>query len=267
MPTVVPLVAAGVGVGVGVGVASSGLIFSVLRPPARLWALLRLPMLLSNCVIALVGGVAAGVGVAFLPLGAGLPALERRGVSSQAALVAMLLMHLVPPLLLPASRPLEVRADLLLFFLVLWHHAYLLAWPALLNSGIKSGEVSPDLYLTVGVAGVLSLAMHARLTLFDSTTRARRDKGDAHGSYHHSHSHSRSSSGSRRAGSTDREARNGRTARDGGSSRDGRHERTGRDRGRHERVGQPGLGQPPPEPPPAPPANVTAATAGNKKDD
>ena len=168
MPTAMPLVAAGVGLGAGVAIAAWRLVQALLMPSPRLWAIVRVPMLLSNALVAGLSGALAGLTAAYVPLGVGLPALMARGASREASLIAMLLLLVVPPLLLPATWPVEVRADLLLFVIVLWHHAYLLIWPAWLNSGLTSGVTPPDLYLGVVVASALSVAAHTRATLYDS---------------------------------------------------------------------------------------------------
>ena len=47
---------------------------------------------------------------------------------------------------------------MLLFVIVLWHHVYLLLWPAWLNSGLASGAIAPDLYLGVVVCTLLSIS-------------------------------------------------------------------------------------------------------------
>lgn len=168
MPVVLPIGAAGVGMGLGIGVASCDFLYAMLRPSPKLPWLIRLPITYGNALCAFLGGLLNGCFAAFLPMGVGLPGLGRHGVSQPAAVAAMVLILVVPPLCLPC-QPSEIRADLLLLIITLWHHGYLLAWPAWLNSGIASGDLHPDLYLGVVVTSALSLAAHIRATLYDAT--------------------------------------------------------------------------------------------------
>ena len=167
MPLIAPLVAAGVSMGVAVGVTACKVLFAMLNPSAKVPWLVRKPMAAASALIAALGGTLAGLSTTYLPVYVVLPALLRSGVSQPAAIAAMLLLLLVPPMILPPCKPAEVRADLLLYFIVLWHHGYLLAWPAFFNSGLANGSLHPESYLGVVVASTLSLGMHTRSMLYD----------------------------------------------------------------------------------------------------
>ena len=182
MPLITPLVAAGVSMGVAVGVTACKVLFAMLNPSAKVPWLVRKPMAAASALIAALGGTLAGLSTTYLPVYVALPALLRSGVSQPAAIAAMLLLLLVPPMILPPCKPAEVRADLLLYFIVLWHHGYLLAWPAHLNSGVANGAIGPDLYLCVALASALSLATHARATLHDTMAPPSRTRSSSGGS-------------------------------------------------------------------------------------
>jgi hypothetical protein len=168
MPTIWPLIAAGLGVGVGVGSGVRSLVESLLTPRNKKWWLIfRVPLMAVAALLAAVSGIAAAVGAAALGPALALPSLLNLGVSQPVAVSALLMLMLAPVMLLPPSRVDEVRADLLLLAIPVWHHIYLATWPAWLNSGLAKGTLSPDVYLFVIVASVLSLSAHARATLFD----------------------------------------------------------------------------------------------------
>ena len=168
VPTLLPLVAAGVGGGLSAGLAISGALAAWLTPPQRLWWCVRAPLALSAGVLASLAGTGAAAAAFCVPAGVLLPAMLTRDVSQPLAVVALLLLLLVPVVLLPPPS-LKPRSDALLFAIPLWHHAYLLVWPAWFSSGLEAGhtgpKLPPDLYAIVVVASSLALAVHARAAL------------------------------------------------------------------------------------------------------
>ena len=209
-PTVLALVAAGLGIGVEVAITTYVAFVAFVAPCRAWWAIVRLPLSALGMVIAIIGGACAGIAAGIVPAWVVLPALMSCGVSQPGAVAATMMLLLVPPLLLPpppnstavrlAAMP---RSDSLLFAIPLWKHTYLLMWPAHLNSGLASGAIQADLYLAVVVASALSLAVHARASLFDhghrpkAKAREMRQKAGHEGGSRHSSSHGnpRSTSG------------------------------------------------------------------------
>ena len=167
MPTIWPLAAAGLGLGVGVASATRAWLRGALTLGPSRSLLLRWP--LAICPLPTLLALLIGLSTAALPVSAGLPALHLKlGVSQPFAVASLLLLLLLPPILIPPKRTEEVKADILLLAIPVWHHLYLLIWPSILNKGLASGSTHPDLYLAIVVATSLSLASHARATLFDT---------------------------------------------------------------------------------------------------
>ncbi len=193
IPTLLPLLTAGVGGGLGAGLAIRASLARWLTPPRRLWWCVRAPLALWAGGLALSAGTAAAAAAFYVPSGVLLPAMLARGVSQSLAIAALLLLLLVPVLLLPPPSspskraaasaaaakvadgvdalrpPLSMpRTDVLLFAIPLWQHAYLLVWPAWLSSGFEAGTIESDLYVVVVVASSLALAVHARAALLSA---------------------------------------------------------------------------------------------------
>jgi hypothetical protein len=196
MPTLVPLGAALIGLGCSVAERSCRSLLRMLRPSPSLPWLLRAPLMAAAALAAYIGGLITAQISAMVPLflvGEG----RQRGVSQPLAVAATLLVLLAPIILLPPPRTSDVRADLLLLGIPLWHHAYLLVWPAWLNPGLSTAALHPDLYLSIVIATTISMAAHVRATLFDAVSPSSmrsRSSGSSSGGSSSSTSRHRSSS-------------------------------------------------------------------------